>query len=85
MLGLNKRTLFKTIFVYICFKVYTVKHNFFFQVIVNNTKAFTYDYVFDSKTDQEIVYDKAVSPLIKGIFKGKNLFLRLLFLVECHF
>lgn len=38
--------------------------------MVNKSKAFTYDYIFDGKTKQEVVYDKAVSPLIDGIFIG---------------
>ncbi|XP_068103733.1 chromosome-associated kinesin KIF4A [Hyperolius riggenbachi] len=42
------------------------------QVVVGNEKAFTYDYVFDPSTEQEEVYNTAVAPLIKGLFKGYN-------------
>ncbi|XP_077053410.1 kinesin family member 4 [Siphateles boraxobius] len=40
------------------------------QVIVRNDKAFTYDYVFDPTTEQEEVFNSAVSPLLSGLFKG---------------
>ncbi|XP_067232121.1 kinesin family member 4 isoform X1 [Chanodichthys erythropterus] len=40
------------------------------QVIVGNDKAFTYDYVFDPTTEQEEVFNTAVSPLLSGLFKG---------------
>lgn len=43
---------------------------FFFQVVVGNDKAFTYDYVFDPSTEQEEVFNTAVSPLLTGLFKG---------------
>ncbi|XP_066502729.1 kinesin family member 4 [Hoplias malabaricus] len=42
------------------------------QVVVGNDKAFTYDYVFDPTTEQEEVYNAAVSPLLAGLFKGYN-------------
>uniref|UniRef100_A0A8C9VBB8 Kinesin family member 4 n=1 Tax=Scleropages formosus TaxID=113540 RepID=A0A8C9VBB8_SCLFO len=42
------------------------------QVIVGNDKAFTYDYVFDPLTEQEEVFNTAVSPLLSGFFKGYN-------------
>ncbi|XP_031746214.1 chromosome-associated kinesin KIF4A isoform X2 [Xenopus tropicalis] len=42
------------------------------QVIVGTEKSFTYDYVFDPSTEQEEVYNSAVGPLIKGLFKGYN-------------
>uniref|UniRef100_A0A3B3S4F8 Kinesin family member 4 n=1 Tax=Paramormyrops kingsleyae TaxID=1676925 RepID=A0A3B3S4F8_9TELE len=42
------------------------------QVIVGNDKAFTYDYVFDPMTEQEEVFNTAVSPLMSGLFKGYN-------------
>uniref|UniRef100_A0A8C3XDY2 Kinesin family member 4A n=1 Tax=Cyanoderma ruficeps TaxID=181631 RepID=A0A8C3XDY2_9PASS len=42
------------------------------QVVVGNDKAFTYDYVFDPSVEQEEVFNTAVSPLIRGIFKGYN-------------
>lgn len=40
------------------------------QVVVGNDKAFTYDYVFDPSVEQEEVFNTAVSPLVRGIFKG---------------
>ncbi|NWX97330.1 KIF4 protein, partial [Nothoprocta ornata] len=42
------------------------------QVIVGNDKSFTYDYVFDPSVEQEEVFNTAVVPLIRGIFKGYN-------------
>uniref|UniRef100_H3B909 Kinesin family member 4 n=1 Tax=Latimeria chalumnae TaxID=7897 RepID=H3B909_LATCH len=39
------------------------------QVIVGNERTFTYDYVFDPCTEQEEVFNTAVTPLIAGIFK----------------
>ncbi|XP_069468552.1 chromosome-associated kinesin KIF4A isoform X2 [Ambystoma mexicanum] len=42
------------------------------QVTLGNDKSFTYDYVFDPSTEQEEVFNTAVAPLIKGIFKGYN-------------
>uniref|UniRef100_A0AAR2KYJ5 Kinesin motor domain-containing protein n=1 Tax=Pygocentrus nattereri TaxID=42514 RepID=A0AAR2KYJ5_PYGNA len=42
------------------------------QVVVGNDKAFTYDYVFDPTTEQEEVFNAAVSPLLSGLFKGYN-------------
>uniref|UniRef100_A0AAR2L4V6 Kinesin motor domain-containing protein n=1 Tax=Pygocentrus nattereri TaxID=42514 RepID=A0AAR2L4V6_PYGNA len=34
--------------------------------------TFTYDYVFDPTTEQEEVFNAAVSPLLSGLFKGYN-------------
>ncbi|KFP69453.1 Chromosome-associated kinesin KIF4 [Acanthisitta chloris] len=42
------------------------------QVVVGNDKSFTYDYVFDPSVEQEEVFNTAVSPLVRGIFKGYN-------------
>ncbi|XP_033098919.1 chromosome-associated kinesin KIF4-like [Anneissia japonica] len=42
------------------------------QVVLGNNKAFTYDFVFSKDTEQEVVYTKAVKPLVDGIFKGYN-------------
>ncbi|XP_002736756.1 chromosome-associated kinesin KIF4A-like [Saccoglossus kowalevskii] len=42
------------------------------QVIIGNNKSFTYDYVFDPDSKQSAVYEKAVSPLVEGIFQGYN-------------
>ncbi|XP_024122128.1 kinesin family member 4 [Oryzias melastigma] len=40
------------------------------QVIVGTEKAFTYDYVFEPTAEQEEVFTSAVSPLLRGLFKG---------------
>ncbi|RVE63542.1 hypothetical protein OJAV_G00137280 [Oryzias javanicus] len=40
------------------------------QVIVGTEKAFTYDYVFEPTAEQEEVFSSAVSPLLRGLFKG---------------
>jgi kinesin family protein 4/21/27 len=40
-------------------------------VVVGTDKSFTYDFVFDPSTEQEEVFNTAVAPLIKGIFKGE--------------
>ncbi|XP_058392074.1 chromosome-associated kinesin KIF4A isoform X3 [Diceros bicornis minor] len=42
------------------------------QVVVGTDKSFTYDFVFDPSTEQEEVFNTAVVPLIKGVFKGYN-------------
>lgn len=42
------------------------------QVVVGADKSFTYDFVFDPSTEQEEVFNTAVAPLIKGIFRGYN-------------
>ncbi|XP_055461045.1 chromosome-associated kinesin KIF4A [Psammomys obesus] len=42
------------------------------QVVVGTDKSFTYDFVFDPSTEQEEVFNTAVAPLIKDIFKGYN-------------
>ncbi|XP_031449869.1 chromosome-associated kinesin KIF4A isoform X2 [Phasianus colchicus] len=42
------------------------------QVIVGSNKAFTYDYVFDPSVEQEEVFNTAVAPLVRDIFKGYN-------------
>lgn len=47
----------------------------FSQVVVGTEKAFTYDYVFDPATEQEEVYNTAVSPLLRGLFKGASVFI----------
>ena len=39
-------------------------------MILGVDKAFTYDYVFDPGSEQQDVYENAVSHLVKGIFKG---------------
>uniref|UniRef100_A0A2K6TB05 Kinesin motor domain-containing protein n=1 Tax=Saimiri boliviensis boliviensis TaxID=39432 RepID=A0A2K6TB05_SAIBB len=42
------------------------------QVVVGTDKSFTYDFVFDPSTEQEEVFNTAVAPVIKGVFKGYN-------------
>ncbi|XP_036160904.1 chromosome-associated kinesin KIF4A isoform X1 [Myotis myotis] len=42
------------------------------QVVVGTDKSFTYDFVFDPSTEQEEIFNTAVAPLIKDIFKGYN-------------
>ncbi|XP_017396044.1 chromosome-associated kinesin KIF4B [Cebus imitator] len=42
------------------------------QVVVGTDKSFTYDFVFDPSTEQEELFNTAVAPLIKGVFKGYN-------------
>ncbi|KFP33826.1 Chromosome-associated kinesin KIF4 [Colius striatus] len=42
------------------------------QVVLGNDKSFTYDYVFGPSVEQEEVFNTAVAPLIRGIFKGYN-------------
>lgn len=42
------------------------------QVIVGSDKAFTYDYVFDPSVGQEEVFNTAVAPLVRDIFKGRS-------------
>ncbi|KAL6064739.1 hypothetical protein STEG23_024821 [Scotinomys teguina] len=42
------------------------------QVVIGTDKSFTYDFVFDPSTEQEEVFNTAVAPLIKGVFKGYN-------------
>lgn len=42
------------------------------QVVVGTDKSFTYDFVFDPSTEQEEVFNTAVAPLIKDIFRGYN-------------
>ncbi|NXO03497.1 KIF4 protein, partial [Rhinopomastus cyanomelas] len=42
------------------------------QVVVGSNKPFTFDYVFDPSVEQEEVFNTAVAPLIRGIFKGYN-------------
>ncbi|CAH1777611.1 unnamed protein product [Owenia fusiformis] len=42
------------------------------QVQAGKNRAFTYDFVFSPNQDQEVIYSKAVQPLVKGVFKGYN-------------
>lgn len=40
------------------------------QVVIGKDKAFTFDYVFSPKDNQQDVYEKAVRKLVKNTFKG---------------
>ena len=42
------------------------------QIVLRNCddKAFTYDYVYDPKTEQRDVFKESVSPLVDQLFKG---------------
>lgn len=42
------------------------------QVIVNDKRPFTFDYVYDTKSKQEEIFHTSVIPLIDGCFKGNN-------------
>nr|XP_038040205.1 chromosome-associated kinesin KIF4A isoform X2 [Anas platyrhynchos] len=42
------------------------------QVVVGSDKVFSYDFVFDPTVEQEEVFNTAVAPLVRGIFKGYN-------------
>lgn len=40
--------------------------------IKNSDKAFTYNYVFDPKVEQEEFYKKSIENMIQNLFKGYN-------------
>lgn len=40
------------------------------QIIIGKDKAFTFDFVFEPTSEQQLVYQDAVVPLVKGLFKG---------------
>ena len=42
------------------------------QLVLNNCndKAFTYDFAYDSNTQQNQVFKEAVNPLVDQLFKG---------------
>lgn len=42
-------------------------------MVVGTDKSFTYDFVFDPSTEQEEIFNTAVAPLIKDIFKGETI------------
>ena len=44
------------------------------QIVLRNCddKAFTYDYVYDPKTEQRDVFKESVSPLVDQLFKGMS-------------
>nr|CAI5848947.1 unnamed protein product [Callosobruchus analis] len=46
------------------------------QIIVKNPfkeNRFTFNYAFDSTTDQSVFYDACIQPLIRNLFKGFNI------------
>lgn len=42
------------------------------QILIGTDKSFTYDYVFDSNTDQASVYSTAAHPLVQKFMEGFN-------------
>lgn len=40
------------------------------QILIGTDKSFTYDYVFDTTTGQQDVYQKAASPLLEKFMDG---------------
>ncbi|ORE10170.1 kinesin-domain-containing protein [Rhizopus microsporus var. microsporus] len=42
------------------------------QILIGADKSFTYDYVFNTKTDQSQVYQQAASPLLHKFIDGFN-------------
>ena len=42
-----------------------------FQAWIGSDKSFTYDYVFDTASQQEEVYEDTVKGLVDGTFEGK--------------
>lgn len=40
------------------------------QILIGTDKSFTYDYVFDSNTDQASVYSTAAHPLVQKFMEG---------------
>ncbi|XP_039617035.1 kinesin-like protein KIF21A isoform X2 [Polypterus senegalus] len=42
------------------------------QVILGKDKAFTFDYVFDIDTQQDVIYSNCTEKLIEGCFEGYN-------------
>lgn len=44
------------------------------QIILGKDKSFTYDNVFHPDISQRVVYDKTVSKLVQGVFKGMTSF-----------
>ena len=42
------------------------------QIVIGNDKAFTYDYVFDTGSAQENIFNQTVEPLVDGLFNGFN-------------
>ena len=42
------------------------------ELLMGGDKQFTFDYVFDSDTHQQSIYDKCVAPLVENLFEGYN-------------
>ncbi|XP_078664558.1 kinesin-like protein KIF21A isoform X2 [Branchiostoma floridae x Branchiostoma belcheri] len=42
------------------------------MVTLGNDKSFTYDYVFDTDSHQDRIYEACIQPLIEGCFEGYN-------------
>ncbi|XP_078585880.1 kinesin-like protein KIF21A [Branchiostoma floridae x Branchiostoma japonicum] len=42
------------------------------MVTLGKDKSFTYDYVFDTNSQQERIYESCIQPLIEGCFEGYN-------------
>lgn len=42
------------------------------QVILGKDKSFTYDYMFDMDSQQDIIYSACTEKLIEGCFEGYN-------------
>ena len=42
------------------------------QILLGKDKAFTFDYVFSTRSPQVDIYETSVQPLLKSLFKGYN-------------
>lgn len=42
------------------------------QIVLGKDKAFTYDFVFDTDSQQEHIYSTSIEPLVEGCFEGYN-------------
>ena len=51
------------------------------QVVLGKDKAFTFDYVFSPKHNQQDVYEKAAQSLVESTFKGEMSLVSCLFVV----
>ncbi len=45
---------------------------YYFQAWIGSDKSFTYDYVFDTASQQEEVYEDTVKGLVDGTFEGEG-------------
>lgn len=43
------------------------------QVLLGEDRRFTFDHVFSGRDDQDLVYSKAVAPLLEDVLKGYNI------------